>query len=56
MVNWTNPEPTVNGFNKLLNMISRHREYIGRIKEEGELLMHELSKLMSLSMFNQKIG
>ena len=40
------------GFSRLINMITRHREYLGRVKHEGELIMQELTKMMNVSMFN----
>ena len=41
---------------RLTSLLKRHREYLGRVKEEGELILQELAKLINLSLFNQKIG
>ena len=37
-------------------MLKKHREYLSRVKEEGEAILQELSKAINLSLFNQKTG
>ena len=44
------------GVSRLVSMLKRHREYLSRVKEEGDQVLQELSKLINLSLFNQKIG
>ena len=50
------PQQYQSSVSKVLSVVEKYRAYLDRVKEEGAMILQEFSKLVNLSVFNQKIG